>query len=162
MMGERLEKHKARLAAARARLEAALDQAANLGEVQIYSEGAQWTVRQLAIHLAIADKGHNSMVFHYAEGKEFIPADYDIERFNKRSVERQAEMTLEQARESLRQSRAEMLAWFETVSDESVLDKEGRHANLQIMPISRILDIMAGHEDLHTADIEKLAQQSAK
>lgn len=159
-MGERLEKHKARLAAARARLEAALDQAEALGEQQIYSDGAQWTLRQLAIHLAIADKGHNGMVLNYAEGKEFIPADYDLQRYNKRSVERQAEMTLEQARESLRQSRAELLAWFDTISDESVLDKEGRHANLQIMPISRILDIMAGHEELHAADIEAMAQQN--
>ena len=152
-MSERLESHKQKLAEARATLNAALDRIGTRSEEQIYSEGAQWTLRQLAVHLMLADKGHNNMIAHYAEGKEFIPADYDIQRYNKRSVDKQAEVTLEQAREALAQSRRELLTWFDAQPDDSFLDKIGRHANLQIMTISQIIDVMCGHEINHANDI---------
>ena len=93
------------------------------------------------------------MISNYAEGKEFIPADYDIERYNKRSVDKQAEVTLEQAREALAQSRRELLAWSDDQPDDSFLDKTGRHANLKIMTISQIIDVMCGHEINHANDI---------
>ena len=111
-MSERIENHKKRLAEARQKLNQAFESIGERSDEQIYSEGAQWTLRQLAIHLALADTGHNRMVYSYAKGKEFIPADYDINRYNKRSVEKKAEMTLAQARESLAQSRAEFLEWL--------------------------------------------------
>ena len=155
-MSERLESHKQKLAESRATLNAALDRIDTRGDEQIYSEGAQWTLRQLAIHLMLADKGHNNMISHYAAGKEFIPADYDIERYNKRSVEKQAEVTLEQAREALAQSRRELLAWFDAQPDDSFLDKTGRHANLKILTISQIIDVMCNHEIGHANDIETM------
>ena len=155
-MSERIAALRQRLHESRERLNTIFDQIGDRGEEQIYSEGAQWTIRQLAIHLALADKGHNQMVYHYAEGKEFIPADYDIERYNKRSVEKSDEMTLEQARASLSQSRSEFLAWLDNLEDESVLDKTGRHATMKILPISDIIGIMAKHEDGHSADLEAM------
>ena len=159
-MSERLEVHKQKLAESRAKLNEALDRIGDRGEQQIYSEGAQWTIRQLVIHLALADNGHNRMLDHYAQGKEFIPADYDIERYNKRSVEKQAEMTLQQARDALAQSRQELLSWFDNQPDDSFLDKTGRHANLQIMTLSQIIDVMCAHEIGHANDILALLVRS--
>ncbi|MDQ7026916.1 MAG: DinB family protein [Anaerolineae bacterium] len=152
-MSERLEAHQQKLAASRAKLNDALDRIGDRGDEQIYSEGAQWTLRQLVIHLVLADVGHNRMLYHYAEGKEFIPADYDLERYNKRSVEKKVEMTLEQARGSLAQSRQELLEWFDKQADDSFLDKEGRHATLRMMTLSQIIDVMCGHEEGHANDI---------
>jgi len=152
-MSERLEEHKQRLAQAREKLNGALDAIGDKGDEQLYSDGAQWTLRQLALHLAISDIGHNNMIFHYAEGKEFIPADYDINRYNRRSVEKRDEMTLQEARASLAQSRENLLAWFDNAPDDSFLDKTGRHANLKILTISEITDVMVGHESTHADDI---------
>ena len=97
---------------------------------------------------------------HYAEGKDFIPPDYDLERYNRGSVKKQSGMTLAEARASLAQSREALLTWLETI-DESALDKTGRHATLKIMSISRILDVMAWHESSHAADIEAHLAQTA-
>lgn len=152
-MSEQIQRHIDRLTKARDRLNAALDQAADRADEQLYSDGAEWTIRQLAIHLAIADKGHNNMLQYIARGEELIPPDYDLDRFNKRSVEKSAEMTLDQARASLAQSRAEFLEWVKTIDDET-LKKEGRHASMRIMSISEIMNIMAWHEDSHAKDIE--------
>lgn len=159
-MPERLEKYKAELAQARAHLNTALDAVGDRAEERIYSEGAQWTLRQLAIHLALADKGHNGMVMHYAEGKDFIPADYDIERYNQSSVAKRDHMSLAEAREALAQSRAELLAWLDAREDDGFLDQEGRHATLQMMTVAQILETMAAHERLHAGDILAMVEQA--
>jgi hypothetical protein len=159
-MSSRIDTHKAHLAEAREELNNALDAIGERGDEQIYSDGAQWTLRELAVHLALADKGHNGMVMHYAEGKEFIPADYDLERYNRGSVRKQADMTVADARAAMQASREALLAWMNTV-DDSVLDKKGRHATLKIMTISEILDVMAWHEASHAADIRAHLAQTA-
>lgn len=159
-MSERIDYHKKRLAESREKLNQVFDSIGERGDEQIYSEGAQWTLQQLAIHLALADTGHNRMVYRYAEGKEFVPEDYDINRYNKRSVEKSAEMTLAQSRESLAQSRSEFLEWLDNLEDESILDKTGRHATLKIMTLSEIMDTMAGHEEAHADDMIAMLAQS--
>jgi uncharacterized damage-inducible protein DinB len=160
-MSERIQQHIERLKQAR---ELLLDRLARIGEraeERIYSDGAQWTLRQLAIHLMISDKGHLAMVQGIASGNEIIKPDYDIERFNQRSVEKNAAVTVEEALQSLRDTHAALVAWLGTIED-SVLDKEGLHASLQVMTIDRILKVIAWHDGTHGEDIEKhLATPSA-
>lgn len=152
-MSERLEEHKEKLATARQKLNDALDRAEQVGIKNIESEGTSWGVHELALHLASADKGHNRMIYHYAKGEAFIPADYDINRYNQHVVKKNADMTLAQVREALEKSREEFLVWLDDVDDEAILDKTGRHANLKIMTLSEIMDVMAGHESSHADDI---------
>lgn len=153
-MSERIEHHKNRLAAARQYLDALFDGVGERWDETLYSDGAQWTIRQLAIHLMIADKGHNNMVMGIAEGRNIIPEDYDLERFNRSSVSKRAEMTVAEIRAALAASRAELLAWLDKI-DEDVLQKSGRHASLEIMTIDRILAVMAWHERTHAEDIAR-------
>lgn len=151
-MSVKIDQLKQNLSDARTTLNRAFDAIGDRAEEQIYSEGAQWTLRQLAIHLALADIGHNRMVFSYANDKEFIPADYDTDRYNKRSVEKQAGMTIEQARASLLNSRQEFLTWLDNL-DENILQKTGRHATLKIMTLEEIIGIMCSHEEAHAKDM---------
>jgi hypothetical protein len=158
MPAERIQKYIDRLHTSRAHLNEVLDSVpAEQWDQQIYSDGAQWTVRQLLIHLMAADKGQNNVVMGIADGREVIPADYDLERFNKRSVEKQAEITVEQARTSLAASRQQLLEWLAQV-DESALDKQGRHASMHILSVAQILNVIANHEATHADDIAKFLQ----
>lgn len=145
---------KAGLAEARDLLNRVLDSVGDRWEASVYSDGAAWNVRQLVIHMAIADKGMNNQVMGIAEGREVIPADFDVDRYNKRSVEKQAEMTPEQARASLVESRAALLDWLNQ-ADPSVLDRSGRHASLRILTVGQILDVMIAHERDHARDIAR-------
>lgn len=153
-MSDRIAEYKEKLATARKKLNATLDAAEAHTDVKVHSEDNAWTVRELAVHLALADVGHNRMIFSYSQDKEFIPADYDIERYNKKSIEKQAAMTLAQARTSLDKSRTEFIQWLDNVEDDSVLDKKGRHATLKMMTLTEIMDVMAWHETTHAADIQ--------
>ncbi len=60
--------------------------------------------------MSISDKGLTNQAIGAAEGRETVPADFDLERYNRRSVEKNAAMTPDEARASLENSRAELLA----------------------------------------------------
>lgn len=161
MVSVRLEQLMARLQEARNNLNLVLDRVpAGVWEQQIYSDGAQWTLRELLIHLMISDHGQNNVLMGIAEGKNIIPDDYDLNRYNSGSVSKRKEVSLEFARNALTESRQRLIDWLSEI-DDSVLDKEGRHASMQILSIAQILDVMAQHEEGHTRDIEAMLAQKA-
>lgn len=156
MPSERIEKIKQKLAEARQYLDAVLDAAEAHQDVTVFSDGQGWTVRNLAVHLADADRGNARQVMGIAAGQEVIPPDFDLDRYNRRAIEKRAEMTYAEARASLAASRAELLAWLDTL-DDTALDAEGRHASLNIMSVEKILGVMAWHERTHADDIARAA-----
>lgn len=154
-MSDRIVKIKEDLADARSYLNHVFDQVGDRWDTQVYSEGAAWTVHQLAIHLMITDKGHNNMLKGIASGEETIPADFDLERFNRRSVEKRAETSIEEVRSALTATAAERDAWLDTI-DDATLDKEGRHGSMHILSIEKILGVVAHHDRDHATDIAKV------
>lgn len=158
-MSEKVAAYLHKLVEARAFLEHVLDQVGSRWETPVYSEGANWTVRQIAIHLAVSDKGHNNMMAAIAQGENTIPEDFDLERFNRRSVEKRAEMSPDEVRQSLRATAAERIAWLD-MHDDTVLEKKGRHGSMQILSIAEILDVIAGHDRTHARDIAEALEIS--
>jgi hypothetical protein len=155
-LSERILKTRDELTASRKHLNDILDQVGDRWDAQVYADGAAWTVRQLLTHLAISDRGQTNVVAGIAEGREVVPADFDLERYNQRSVEKRADMTVEQARGELAASREQLHAWLDTI-DDAVLDMQGRHASLQILAVERVLlEMMAGHERKHADDIARV------
>lgn len=154
-MTPRLEQLQQKLIASNAYVNNVLDAVGDRWDTQIYSDGAAWTARQLLVHLVLSNQGLNNQVMGIAEGREVIPADFDIQRYNKRSVEKRADMTIEEARAALNEARTALFNWMAAV-DDSVLPREGRHASLQIMSVDAILDLIADHERAHADDIARV------
>ena len=146
---------KTELSDSRATLDSVLDQIGDRWDTQIYSDGAAWTARQLLIHLAISDSGQTNTVIGIVAGQETVPADFDLERYNRRSVEKRAEMTTDAARQMLNESRVKLNSWLDTL-DEAALDKRGRHASLNIYSVAEFLDVMANHERNHARDMARV------
>ena len=146
---------KTELADSRAYLNAVLDQVGDRWDTQIYSDGAGWTVRQLLIHLAITDQGQSNSVTAIAAGGNPVPEDFDLNRYNARSVEKRADTTPEQARQQFADSRAKFLEWLDQ-QDESILERSGRHGSLKIMTIAELLHTIAAHERQHAQDIAQV------
>jgi uncharacterized protein (TIGR03083 family) len=136
----------------RALLNRVLDQVGDRWETPVYSDGLQWTVRQIVAHLADADRGHNNQAMNIAEGRDIIPPDFDIQRYNARTTEKSAAKSGDQARAELAESRAALLPWLDAV-DDAKLALEGRHASLRVMPVWKILMVTASHEQGHAKDI---------
>lgn len=153
-MSERKDKLRTRLDETRAMLNTVLDQVGDRAEMQVYSDGLGWTVRQIVAHLADAERGHYNQITTIAEGNELIPPDFDIERYNQRVTEKTAAKPIEQSRAELAEWREKLLAWLETV-DEDKLDRQGRHASLQIMTVHDIVRMVHLHERGHTTDLAR-------
>lgn len=151
-MSERVNRLKKDLLQTRDYTNAVLDQVDDRWDTLVYSDGLKWSVRQLLHHLADADRGHNNQVMGIAQGRNIIPEDFDVERYNASITRKTAEKTVEESRASLEKSRQELLDWLNTL-DETTLDKKGRHASLRIMSIENIVLFMAKHEQDHVNDI---------
>jgi len=141
-----------RLTEARATLDHVLDHVGDQWDVQVYSDGAQWTALQVLRHLAISDQAISNNIKIIAGGQEAIPADFDLERYNRRSVEKNSTMTVEAARAQLNTTRAAFLEWLGTLDDAS-LAKEGRHPMFQVISVRDHLKIMGRHEANHAHEI---------
>jgi hypothetical protein len=153
-MSQRIESLRQELTEAHQYLNSVIDKIGDRWMVQVYSDGAQWNVRQLLIHLAISHQGLNNQAMGVAEGREVIPADFDINRYNRRSVEKRAEMTIDEARASLKESHVALLAWLDA-TDETALNYSGRHASLRILSVEEIVRNIADHERGHAGDIAR-------
>ncbi len=154
-MSTRIDAIKSKQTAARDDLNQQLDRVADRWDTPVYSDGAQWTARQLLIHLMVSDKGQTNTVMAIARGENPVPADFDLEKYNRRSVEKRADTTPEQARAALAESLAERFAWLDS-ADESVLDQAGRHASGATLTVEQILLGMADHERGHADDIARI------
>jgi len=146
------ESLKAMLNESHALLNAVLDAVGDQWESPIYADGLQWNARQIVVHLADAERGHYNQVTNIAEGNDIIPPDFDIERYNRRTTDKNADKTVEQARAEIAQTRAALLAWLDAV-DADKLERSGRHASLVIMSVAQILKIVSDHERGHAQDI---------
>lgn len=154
-MTARIDVIKQQLTEARQYLNHVLDQVGDRWDAQVYAEGAAWTVRQLLVHLMITDKGHNNMMMAIARGENTIPDDFDLERFNRRSVEKRAEVSPEEARAALAQTAAERDSWLDTIADDTLL-KQGRHGSMRVLSIEQILGVVVDHDRNHADDIARV------
>lgn len=153
-MSARIQQLKADLAEARRRLNAVLDQVGDRWDAPVYTEGAAWTVRQVAIHLMVSDQGQNATLKAIARGEEGVPADFDLERYNRRSVEKRAEASIADICAALAASFADREAWLDTL-DEAQLERQGRHGSGQVLTVAQILAVIANHDRAHAADIAR-------
>ncbi len=153
-MSERKQQLKAALQQARERLLAALEQIGERSEEQIYTDGAGWTLRQLAIHLLISERGIARVIQGIYNGENPISPDYDVDRYNQRSVEKQADMPLADAIAGLKAAREEFLTWLDA-ADEAKLDVVARHPLQDHIPLWQFIERQAQHEQMHAEDIER-------
>ncbi len=156
-MSERIEQLKSTLRHARAMLLEAIEKIGDRGEEQLYSDGAAWTLRQLAIHLLISERGIIQVIQRAYAGEDPIAPDYDVDRYNKRSVEKHADMTIAEAVAGLHEARQAYLAWLDTV-EEAKLDVVKRHPLQDKIPLWQFIERQALHERMHAQDIERYLQ----
>jgi hypothetical protein len=151
-----LDPYKNMLYTSRQYLYAVLDAVGDRWQTPVYSDGAQWNVHQLLIHLVVAHQGLFRQLVRISNNEEAIPADFDVNRYNKRSVEKKAELTVTEARADLDASQKELLAWLDNLEDLSCLDNVGRTALHDFLSGWQLLQRIADHERQHATDIARV------
>lgn len=123
-------------------------------ETKIYSEGSQWTIRQILAHFVNAEDGIRRLVEYIIQGGEGVPEDFDIDAHNEKEVDELDEETPEVLLKGFKQNRQKTIQFVSSLSDTD-LEKVGRHPWLGVTTVNDMLKLMYRHNQIHQRDIRK-------
>lgn len=123
-------------------------------ETAVYHEETHWTITDILRHLVDAEKGMTGMIRQWQQGKNPVPPDFDLERWNNRVVQKSAEKSPDELLSELRENRTNLLSFIGTIQDDDWA-KQGRHGSLRIMNIEEVCHLIAEHELSHLAVMEE-------
>ncbi len=117
-------------------------------------EGAQWTARDVLAHLAVSEGGQLGQIARCIAGEVTVPDDFDLARFNRRSVQKQAEKTVADLLKDIADAHAKVLGTLDAVS-EADLDKTGRHARGDVISVETFFTRITEHRRRHAQQIRQ-------
>ena len=122
--------------------------------VEVYSsEEIKWTVKDLIGHLADGERGNLGQAQRLVAGEQTVPADFDLDRWNRGAVRRAAKSSTAELLEVISESYSNALDSLDSL-DESDLDKSGLHSSLETMTTEGILRRMVDHRLEHVTDMQ--------
>lgn len=118
----------------------------------VYTEGSQWTARQVLAHFVSAEYSLCRLVENIAAGGSGSPEDFDINGYNERKVKELGETSLPELIEKFRQNRQKTAVFVAGLKPED-LQRQGRHPFLGIAPLAEIVKIIYRHNQIHQREI---------
>ena len=115
-------------------------------------EGALWKARDVLAHVAVSESGQLTVIKRVLSGEGGVPNDFDLNRYNRRSAQKQAERTVPELLASIRQDHAQVLAMLDTVSDAD-LDQTGRHARGDTLTVEQFFHRITEHRRQHAEEL---------
>ena len=109
---------------------------------------APWRALDVLAHLAVSEGGQLGQIRRCVAGEVTVPDDFDLARYNRRSVQKQAGRTVAEHLAEINRAHAEVLATLDAV-DEADLDKTGRHARGDILTVEAFFHRITEHRRQH-------------
>ena len=126
----------------------------------IYTDGAEWRVRDVLAHLTQAEDSLRRLIEGVVQGHSAgTPEDFDLDEYNRRKVQAlRALPVAELLREfQVRRERTQAMVAALTAED---LNKQGRHPFLGRATVEEMLKLMYRHEQIHRRDIRRLLNEA--
>ena len=115
---------------------------------------APWTAKDVLSHLAISEGGHVGQITRAVAGEEPVPADFDLTRYNRRSVQKNAEKSVEDLLKDLETNFSQLVAKLDAITAAD-LDKQGRHARGDVLAVADFFLRCAEHRLDHAQQLQK-------
>lgn len=155
---------KAKLNGERAKL---LDAIANVPrDGLLRSHAGGWSIKDLLAHVAMAEAvnvkfarmmvAQNSplQLNEFAAAYPDFPGAFELDKFNAWMTERWRVKSLDEILAALHQTRAETVAWLDTLTPEQ-LERSGEHAVWGNQSVRGMFRILVIHDKVHRGDIAK-------
>lgn len=117
-------------------------------------EGAAWKARDVLAHVAVSEAGQLGQITRCLAGEVTVPDDFDVHRFNRRSVQKQAETSVAEFLDIIERDHAKVLATLEA-TPEADLDKTGRHARGDVITIEQFFHRITEHRRQHAEEVQR-------
>lgn len=132
-------------------------------DVEVYAEGASWTVRSILAHLVTAEQSFLPLFERVRSGGRGVSEDFSIDRYNARQQEKTRDIDPKSLLDAYRSTRAEMITLVQGFSAED-LEKSGRHPFLGLATLREMIKLVYIHNQTHYRDVRRAlkgAQSSA-
>ena len=113
-----------------------------------------WMVKQALLHLATAENGQIHTGKAIVAGQPTVPDDFDLNRYNKRQIEKSRDKQPPEILFGMAESRQKLLAFLDEVGAED-LDKRGKHGRGDVISLEQLFYRVGEHEAEHTAEIKR-------
>lgn len=128
----------------------------------VYGHGEEgWRIREVMVHLADAERGLLGQVKRLCAGEQTVPPDFDLERWNRRTVRKYADRPLEELLQQIEASFQEALAFLDSLPEEK-LDLVGRHPSGQMLSTEDYLRRIVDHRLTHAQHIQQSLRGEAQ
>jgi hypothetical protein len=117
-------------------------------------EDAPWTARDVLAHLAASEGGQLGQITRCLAGAVTVPDDFDLARYNRRSVQKQAAKTVPELLAQIEQGHAEVLSALDSLP-EADLDKTGRHARGDVLNVEQFFHRITEHRREHAEALQR-------
>jgi hypothetical protein len=128
-------------------------------EQSIYSEGSQWTVRQVLCHFVSAEHGFQMLARDILDGGGGAPEGMDIDIFNEKEVGAMSDREPADLLPEFEQLRAETVDLVREMS-ETDFDREGRHPFFGRSSLEKLFKLIYRHNMIHLRDIRRALAQA--
>jgi hypothetical protein len=129
-------------------------------ERRIYTEGSQWTVRQILCHFCSAEAGFLRLARDILTGGDGAPEGMDIDEFNADEVGAMAERTPADLLPEFERLRAETVALARGMG-EADFERAGRHPFFGHTSLEKLLKLVYRHNMLHLRDVRRELKEEA-
>ena len=128
--------------------------AADEWNVEVYSEGARWRVREMLAHFGTIERSMHWLFRNILEGGAGTPEDFDLDRFNNSQVAKIADLDPAELIARYRETRQETIRIVQSMR-ESDLDRRGRHPMHGYDRLERFIRWAYEHASLHLAEVQQ-------
>jgi uncharacterized protein (TIGR03083 family) len=120
----------------------------------IYSDGMEWTLKDLLAHLISAEHEFQYYGRQIAAGGPGAPEGFDINGFNNQAVAAMREHDADQLLSDLRAARRQTIDLVAEFKDEDFA-RSGRHPVFEQMTIEEMFKLIYRHNMMHMRDVRR-------
>jgi hypothetical protein len=124
-------------------------------ECRVYSEGADWRVREILAHFVATEKAFSSLIENVMAGGRGAPEGFDLDTFNQRKVAALKDSSIDELLENFHRLRDQTAATVSTLN-EGQLNQTARHPFLGIAPLVDIIKLIYLHNQIHLRDVRRV------
>ena len=123
--------------------------------VQVYTDGAQWSARQVLAHLITIEKSMQRLFDNILAGGPGSPEGFDVERFNRSQPKKLEGWSMEALLARYKTVRRTTIEMVESMNDAD-LDRQGRHAFHGPGKLERFVRWAYEHNRMHIEDVRRV------
>jgi hypothetical protein len=123
--------------------------------VQIYTDGAKWTVKQVLAHFITIERSMHWLFKNMLSGGSGSPDDFDVDRFNLTQPKKLDGLTVGELIEQFKSVREDTIIIVRGMAEQD-LNREGRHPFHGHGKLERFIIWVYEHVCIHEDDIRKV------